>query len=334
MSIANEFKEYLKLARLHSAVLTGLAPVLGALSVGMLELYPLMLLFFSGLCTHIFGFVFNEYMDVEIDSKAYHLKNKPLVKGSISRHAAIFFAFSAIILGYIFTGFLLITYSGSGLLAVGFYTLAWLSIGIYDLTSKRICCSDYALAIWTGSLCLYGGFAAVESPGLLLFIIAGLAFFQLLIQNILAGLKDLTHDSLGLGTTTPLRMGVVVRNKKLMVPKKFQISIYCLKIIHMTFVFIPFYFSWLNPKLIQISIILFFLILNFLLVFKIFNSPIISRDNLLRFIGLHEILSYSIVPIMLFGIINIQIIIFLLIFPTIWLAVFLKIIYRRLVPEI
>jgi 4-hydroxybenzoate polyprenyltransferase len=314
--------------------LSGLAPVLGALSVGATDLFTLFILFCIGLCTHIFGFTFNEYVDLEIDRKAKILSNKPLVKGTISKSSALIFAFSGVIIGYLLLIYLHLKTPISLQFGFLFYTLAWLSIGVYDLTSKNIRGSDIALALWTCTLCLFGGFAITDRPEMLLFIIAGLAFFQLLIQNILAGLKDLAQDSEGLGTTTPLRLGVKLKIGRLSLPIKFQILIYALKIIHLTLVFIPFILLWFAVNYFQIIFILLLLIINFILVFRIFNSIHYSRNTLMRTIGLHEIISYSIVPVLLIGIIGIQTTIFLIIFPMIWLALFLKLLYGQLLPNI
>ena len=333
MSIAL-IREYGKLARIHSAVLSGLAPVLGALSVGYLELDVISILFLVGFCTHIFGFVFNEYMDIDIDKRSKLLKDKPLVKGTISKSAALLFAYSAIILGYLLLGYLMMLQHAIAWFALIFYTIAWSSIGIYDLTSKYARGSDVFLALWTGSLCLFGGFAVTSSPPYLLFIIAALAFLQLFVQNILAGLKDLAQDKLGSGTSTPLRMGAVVRSRRLKVPWKFQVLIYGFKIIHLFFVFIPFIFYWLGFNLVQIFLTFLLLLINFLLVFRMFNSPVYNRNNLMRLIGLHELLSYSVVPIMFLGIIDVPTIFFLLIFPVVWLAVVMKLLYGRLLPGI
>ena len=308
--------------------------MLGAIAGGMLDIGTLTILFIIGLCTHIFGFTFNEFMDVDIDKKAKILKDKPLVKGTISATGAIGFAASAIIIGYILTGYLLITQQSTAIMVIIFYSLAWLSIGIYDLTSKYVRGSDLALALWTGTLCLFGGFAVVKEPNELLYIIAGLAFLQLFIQNILAGLKDIIQDKLGKGTTTPIRMGVRHYNERLMVPTKFQLFIYGFKLIHLVLVIIPFIFIWLAINYIQVFIILLFLIFCFLLVFIMFNSTKYERNNLLRAIGLHELLSYSVVPVMFVGIIGLQAVIFLIILPVVWLAVFLQIMYGQLLPNI
>jgi 4-hydroxybenzoate polyprenyltransferase len=327
-------REYFKLARVHSAVLTGLAPVLGALAVGMFDLYVLIIIFAIGFCTHIFGFVFNEYMDVDIDRGSDLLKDKPLVKGSISTGSAIIFAISGIIIGYFLIGYLAWFHHPVGIFGWLFFSIAWISIGVYDITSKSACCADFALAAWTGTLCLFGGFAVSNEPPLLLYIIAGLAFFQLVIQNILAGLKDLIQDQKAYGTTTPLRMGVRLKKKSLIIPSGFQVNIYGFKFVHLILVFIPFMFHWLSANIVQLFIIILLLNANFIIVIWIFNSNKFNRNNLMRAIGLHEILSYSIVPVMYFGIIDVMSVIFLIIFPIIWLIIFLKIIYGRLLPGI
>jgi 4-hydroxybenzoate polyprenyltransferase len=329
-------REYLQLARLHSAVLTGLAPVLGALaaSFGLVDLSVLIILFIIGMCTHIFGFVFNEYMDIEIDSKSELLKNKPLIIGTISKKSALRFAFIGVFIGYLLLYCLSLLITTITITVLILYTLSWLSIGFYDLLSKYAPGADVLLALWTGTLCLFGGFAVSDSPNLLLMIIAALAFLQLYIQNILAGLKDIYQDKLGSGTTLPLRMGVTIKGDRLMVPAAFQLHIYSSKLVHLSIAIFPFVFLWLYFNLFQVFFILLLLVINFILVFKIFNSRVFNRENLLRTIGLHEILSYSIVPVMFCCIIGIDSMIFLILFPIIWLALFMIIIYGQLVPEI
>jgi hypothetical protein len=221
-----------------------------------------------------------------------------------------------------------------GILIIIIYTLSWLSIAVYDLTSKSVRGSDLALATWTASLVLLGGFAVEKSPSYLLFIISSLAFLQLFIQNILAGLKDIKQDKLGFGTTTPLRFGVHFRGSQLVIPYKFQTTIYFFKFIHLFIVIIPFLFNWLTLNLVQLFFLLLFEIMIFYLVFSIFNASAFDRKNLLRKIGLHEIISYAIVPVMLYGIIGLIEIIFLIFIPIIWLAIFMKLIYGRLLPNI
>jgi hypothetical protein len=150
----------------------------------------------------------------------------------------------------------------------------------------------------------------------------------------LAGLKDISQDRTGSGTTTSIRMGVCLIGSRLEIPARFQFTIYCIKLLHFIFVFIPFFFGWLILGFGQLFFILLFLIIIYYLVFSIFNAMKFKREILLRKIGLHEIISYSIVPVMFFGIIGLGEIIFLILFPIVWLAFFMRIMYGRLLPTI
>ena len=81
----NRFISYLRLTRIHSAVLTGLAPVCTA--VAMMEPLPLVhyfALFIIGLFFHIYLFVCNEICDIRIDKELASLKQKPLVEKTVS----------------------------------------------------------------------------------------------------------------------------------------------------------------------------------------------------------------------------------------------------------
>ena len=326
--------EYLKVARLHSAVLTGMTPVLGAIVTNYYNPIVLIILYFIGVCTHIFGFTLNEYLDLDIDRRSKDLKNKPLVKGTISKQAALTFAFGAIIVGYILIFILINFFCCPGFFATIFYTLSWLAIGIYDLTSKKLRGTDIILALWIGLLGLFGGFAVSTAPDERIFIIAALAFFQLWIQNVLAGLKDVQHDELAHGTTASLRMGVRLEYNRLIVPLRFQTYLYFLKFMHAFVIlqaFLNFCFSD-NP--LQVYLVIILILVVFLIVFHIFNMPVYNREELLRAIGLHEILSYSIVIILIYELLLLPLVIIFLLIPIVWLAVFMKIMYGRLLPEI
>jgi 4-hydroxybenzoate polyprenyltransferase len=248
--------EYLKVARIHSAVLTGMTPVLGAIVTNYYNPIVLLILYLIGICTHIFGFTLNEYLDVDIDKKSKDLKNKPLVKGTISKQGALTFAFSAIIVGYLLIFILINSFCCPGFFAIIFYTLSWLAIGLYDLTSKKLRGTDIILALWIGLLGLFGGFAVSTSPDGRVFIIGALAFFQLWIQNVLAGLKDVQHDELGSGTTASLRMGVRIENNRLIVPLRFQAYVYFLKFMHAFVILQAFLNFCLSDNALQVYLII------------------------------------------------------------------------------
>jgi len=111
----NKIIAYGKLLRIPG--LGGLATpaVFGAISVGVLDFYSLLILFVIGAFAVIYGFVLNDFVDVELDKLVKELHGKPLVGGDIPRKNAItisvfciFFAFLFIFIlwyGKIFDGY-------------------------------------------------------------------------------------------------------------------------------------------------------------------------------------------------------------------------------------
>jgi 4-hydroxybenzoate polyprenyltransferase len=62
-------RKYLEISRLFNMGLTGVAPVLGALSMWTLSgttLFQLFVLFCIGCFSHVYGFVINDLIDVNI----------------------------------------------------------------------------------------------------------------------------------------------------------------------------------------------------------------------------------------------------------------------------
>jgi len=95
--------EYLKLARSFNAVLTGVSPIMGALSMEFYEVPTLILLFFVGFFGHTFGFVYNDIVDYKIDKSSKGIRDRPLVSGTISLRNAWIFALSAMFIALIFS---------------------------------------------------------------------------------------------------------------------------------------------------------------------------------------------------------------------------------------
>ena len=89
--------------------LTALVPVIGALLflggapvwsiIAAMDILPeLMLLFIMGAFLHLFGFVLNEWADVEVDRASPDLQHKPLVSGEVSSKEALWTAIMAAVL--------------------------------------------------------------------------------------------------------------------------------------------------------------------------------------------------------------------------------------------
>ena len=325
-------KSYIKLIRVHSAVLTGLTPVCVAASTGKdLPLFHYVELFIIGLLLHIFLFVLNEVKDVEIDKKSKDLSEKPLLSGSIKIKNARFVVISSALLMLIFT--LIFFYDQIYiLLVVGLAAL--LFAGLYDIYGKKIPHADYLIALMLFFIALYGGFSVTTNLGLFSYIIVLLAFIQILINNIIAGLKDVDHDFLAGGLSTPLRMKVKVEGEQFIVSKRFIAYIASLKIVQITFTILPFTMNLIAYENWQFYITIVLILIAIIFMIRFFTIKKFDREKIMRAIGFHEMFAFMVIPFILFGIIGPVAALFLVVFPAIWLGVFLIIIYGKLMPAI
>jgi hypothetical protein len=97
-------REYLEISRLFNMGLTGVAPVLGALSMWTISettLFQLFVLFCIGCFSHVYGFVINDLIDIKVDKLSNELFARPLVSGSISRKKAAIFAVACMIASFV-----------------------------------------------------------------------------------------------------------------------------------------------------------------------------------------------------------------------------------------
>ena len=83
----NKVSAYARLLRIPGIGALGVVPVIGALTVGVYDLYDLSLVFIIGAISGIFGFLINDYADVELDNLVDELHKKPLVSGGWSERA-------------------------------------------------------------------------------------------------------------------------------------------------------------------------------------------------------------------------------------------------------
>ena len=128
-------REYLKLARSYNAVLTGISPVMGAISMEQYNLVHLFLLFLVGFLGHTFGFILNDIMDYKIDKTSKVMSSRPLVSGTISIKRAWTLAFLS------GTGsFIIVFYIGirtQSFFPIIILIISAIFITIYDSVSKK-----------------------------------------------------------------------------------------------------------------------------------------------------------------------------------------------------
>ncbi len=333
---ASILKQWLKLARLQAGAATAITCVFGAILMmpaGEIDYLHLLLLFIIGLLYHFYGFVLNEYSDIEVDRYAKELSDKPLVKGTIGKQsalaAAIVAIISAVILAVIFFGNL---YAILALLIAIFFG------AIYDLFGKRFFGADIVLGASILFFTLFGAYSVSSKITSAVILVAFLFFIQLSFQTgVTGGMKDIPHDSKANAKTSPVYLGCRVDNKKLFISREFKLYVIGTKALHTYALFLPFFFfivPFYEPVLIQAFFIVLLTLLMWATSLKVLSIKVFDRLKLMRLLGGQEIVTYPMVSILIMGAIGIWFALFLLFFPIIWLAFFLYIIYGKFMPDV
>jgi len=316
--------DYVKLLRLPG--LGGLAtPTLfGAISAGVTDIRLLALVFLIGAFSVIFGFVLNDYVDVEVDRQTSELYERPLVKGTISKKTALVICIISLVGAYL-TIFLLFYGSPiteSRILAVVCISVAWILGSLYDFYSKKIVGSDFLVATSEFLLVLFGALAVTQGNtiNVITWIIALLTFNQLLYMNAVdGGLKDADHDYKQNVRNIAGALGVRVKeNNEMIVPpsfKAFGIGIRCFSGF---LVFVPFVFYGYKYEVYQIIVLLVLIVLVLFSTLRLLNLKKFDRDKIKKIISAEAYLRYSLVPVMLISIIGLFWSIILIIFPIVW----------------
>lgn len=324
---------YLKLGRMHSAVLLGLAPICTALTTGIkASLSHYFVLFVIGLFFHVFLFVLNEVRDVSVDKAAIDLSQKPLVEGSISVKQG----WLVVVVSMIMVALLIVVFFyNQSFYLLGIAGLAFIFGGVYDCWGKRIPHADYTISMMIFLVALFGAFSFdVEKVSLLSLVVALLALFQMVMNNVLAGVKDVGHDFSAGKLSTPFRLGVQVENGVLRYSKRFVVYVALLKLVHIVLALSPFFllgraFVWW-----QLLILFIFIVVAVGFLVKLFRISVFKRERIMQVIGFHEIFAFFVVPVVLFEFVGFWGMVFLLVLPVLWLGTFLKMMYGRLMPVI
>ena len=332
--------EYLKLFRLQTGATTAIAPVIGYLVMGIqigynIKVAEMVLIFFIGILMHIFEFVLNEYIDVDVDRRAPDLVKKPLVAGTISMTTALVIVFGAILLSFIFTFLFFLN-----IWTVLFLTLSFVFGAIYDIHGKRFVGSDFTLALWIFFFCLFGAsIISIQFTGEL-YLIAGLGFFQILFNNAVeGGIKDADHDALAGAKTLANALGVRVKKGKLVLPGTFKLASYAIKLGFISLIIILVYVSIIKIRSFLDNFLLLTIILLIFIIFytlhKFLNIIEFHRGRLKRIFSIHEIATFYLTPILLLQLLGFEIVLFLLILPLAWYMALNVILYGRLLePQV
>ena len=335
MNLKNKTLGYLQLFRLQTATATALTPVIGGLIMGQSDITLLFVLFLIGFLYHIYGFVLNEYIDIDVDKKSSELKKKPLICGIVPKNHALFIT----ILSGIFACFLTIFFF-TLILPILFLIFALFLGGIYDIFGKKILGSDFILGTGFFFICLMGASTITYNFTTLTYIVCLIYFIHISFNNsVEGGLKDVDHDHLAGAKTLATRMGVSVKNGNLLITKKFVAFSFILKLIFIFLIILLCIQPEINlfnfeKNIIIISVVLltfavFFTMYKFLYIFKF------DRSKLKRLYSFHEMSSYFLLVISISLLIGLWPTIILIFLPFVWYILFNFILYGKLLqPQV
>jgi 4-hydroxybenzoate polyprenyltransferase len=281
--------------------LTAVAPVLGALSmwnVGSLSLWKLFILFIIGSLAHIYGFVINDVIDIRLDKLSKDLYARPLVRGSITRKRAAFFAISCLI-GSFLLSFVFFSDLIRYLVLVFILLIAYFLATIYDIASKKYPGMDLVVASAIFFLILFGAWT-IGTPTKLAYVVALIGGIQVLFMNMINGaIKDIDHDKEGSANTVAIRLGAKVYAGIIALPLSFKTTGYLIEITRITLIFLSFVFLGLSPSLWQIALLVLFAIVTFFSIYKLYSIKTFDRTRIRKLIGIIVIFMYATTPIML-----------------------------------
>ena len=337
-TLVERIKAYARLGRSQTAVLTGAAPVLGAVAAGCEPSWYFLPLFLIGAIGHLFGFAMNEIFDLRVDRLSPELVRKPLVRGEITVRQGTIFTVVLFVLSYGIGA--LFFHSREALLCLA---LSALFGSLYNMLGKKIPMMDLPLALSMGLLTAYGAIAlqgispSPMPPATETVVIALLLALQLLVQNLTAGLKDIRHDRLAGARTTPIVLGVSARTDGTLVrTTAFRLFLVIFKAARSAVLLIP-----------AVAIHGFHagtLRLGFLVVLEIalwmrWGSLVSSntareRKKFLKLLGQHEVLSFLSLAVLMFPTIGWVGFCILLVVPPLWAALFLRWLHEGRLPDV
>lgn len=311
-------REYIEITRFFNMGLTGVAPVLGVLSMWTLaapDPWTLLVLFVIGCLSHAYGFVLNDIIDINIDKLSIELTRRPLVSGHITSRCAAVFAFLCMAGSFVL--FVVFFYNRPNFFILFCILLvAFLFATIYNIASKKYPGVDLFVAGAVFFLILFGA-TTVGSPTPLAWIVCCTGGLQVLFMNMINGaIKDIDHDKQGSANTIAIRLGAHVHAGVISLPLSFKTAGFLIEIARTVLVFLPFFLLLVTASVWQIALLVVFVVLTFVFIYRLFSIKVFQRNRIRKMIGIIVICMYATTPVMLSSI-NVSIMLVALI-PPLW----------------
>jgi len=328
----NKVAAYARLLRIPGLGGLAIPPVIAALTVGVYDFYILTILFVIGAFVIIYGFVLNDYADVELDKLIKDLHGKPLVSGDISKKNAI--AISVFLILFTFL-FIFILWRGETLDDFKFAALICIFLAgilgsFYNLYGKKIVGSDFLVAISVAFVFLFGALSFGE-PTIFTWIIFLLTFNNLTHMNAVeGGIKDADHDYMMGVKNIALSSGVKVDGDKIFIPLRFKVFGMGIRSFSAFLLFVPFIFYGYGYYMWQLIILAIATIGAIYFSVKLLSIKTFDRNTIRKYIAIQSFLRYSLVPIMLISVIGTMYSIILIVFPIVWYIGFAPLLGEKL----
>jgi 4-hydroxybenzoate polyprenyltransferase len=272
-------------------------------------------------------------MDLPVDRLARELRKKPLVSGIIPpRHAR------QMAMLFILVAFILTALWFPGPLIFGLFTLSAFLGGAYDALSKKVPASDILLGSWVFIFYLFGSVTAagtLSKIGDLAWLVALLFFLQLVFQTgITGGLKDVKHDFVSGAKTPPIWFGTRVTKGRIFIPDSFKAYAMTIKLLNIGAALAPFLIWGVAPTMLQ------FVLLPILLFFILFYSVLaltggtFHRKEKMRYLMVQELLSFMLIPLLMFSFIDFWLALLILMGPVLWFGAFTRVLYGGQLPNV
>ncbi len=298
---------------------------LSDLAIG--DLFALSLLFLSGALFHVYGFVLNEWADLEVDRASADLVGKPLVSGEIAPDEAKWTAIAAAVLCFVPMAVVTqdpmthATLAGAVVLAAA-----------YDLWGKRLpldvlLAGSITLLLIAGARAMGDFDASVPRHMTLLACVGGLQFLQNLYQNAIeGGIKDADHDAAAGARTYAAVLGVSITEdgevqtgwaftNSALVMKGVQIALLIYTAVEVTYLS-----SHASGDLLWVVLVL--AIAGMVVTTSLMLPPVrFDRSRLKRVFSIHELMTFAAIMTVLVPLLGAWVALGLFLLPMVWFMV-------------
>jgi len=273
----------------------------------------------------MFGCALNDYFDLELDKMRGTVSNRPLIKGTISKKAALAFSY-----GTALGVFILATLITRSLLALAVLGSSVILVWAYNSFGKNFLGGGILMPAATFSFCLFGALSV--SPAMtfktvppIAFIVCVLFFIQVhLGYNLVYSMTHLNmnqHNARVGSNTIAIALGLKAKDGRLIMPLNFMAYVSAVQIIHIALVLWAYLELGLNVSYggIPVWVMMLPLFVGKLYSFiRYLTLDSLDLDYIWRIRHIQEFCSYTLIPVMSLSIIGFKGALSLLLTIAVW----------------